>query len=436
MGRAPSAIVACLAAGSLAASVGVGASAAAAPRSPASRAVGVAHVPSWAVRVDQAGRGAGSAVHPLRIGVMGEDERGPILALDAPAGYSPAQIAHVLGLTGDGTGQTIAIVVAYHDPKIEADVNAFSQQFGLPKTCDSVPPGTPCFDFTQLAQSKPKTDEGWALEASLNVEWAHAIAPKASIVLSEAKNSSIKKLFAALDKAAGRPGVVVISNSWYTNEFGNEDSWDPHCALKNAVCVFATGDGGNPGSYPAFGPNVIAAGGTTLDLDSQGNVLSETAWSCSNHGDCNKYGGTGGGLSKFEPRPSYQVGVNPNSKRGTPDVSFDSDPLTGVAVYDSFGYKGRSGWFVVGGTSVAPPAWAAIVAVADQLRSAVGKPPLSGKHLLAQSDLYAITSGLFDVTQGKNGNCGSECTAKAGYDFVTGLGSPRPGIDTALKNAA
>jgi hypothetical protein len=120
-------------------------------------------------------------------------------------------------------------------------------------------------------------------------------------------------------------------------------------------------------------------------------------------------------------------------------VSFDGDPATGFAVYDSVAYAGQSGWFQMGGTSAGAPQWSGIVAVANQLRKAAGKTVLAAYTskgvFQAHTAIYSAVSGLFDVTSGTNGTCGG-CTARAGYDFVTGRGSPRPGIDIALKNAA
>lgn len=385
--------------------------------------------------VPQSHGGAAYAQHSLVLSSWGPDgSRRARFATEDPIGYSPAQIQHYLGLAGDGTGQTVAISVPYHDAQARSDVNTFSEQFDLPKTCGSASPEDPCFDFTQLVPSRPRQKDDWALVESVDIEWIHAIAPMAAIVVSEAKTSYLDSLDKAIDRAAAQPGVVVIANSWYGSEFGHERRFDGHCALKNAVCVFSSGSAGHPGGYPAFSQNVVAAGGTTLRLDGQGDVQSETAWSCSNKSDCKMHGGSGGGVSEYEPRPAYQKGDNPHGFRGIPDVSFDADPVTGLAVYDSAGYHGQKGWFQVGGTSVSAAAWAAILVVADQLRAGVGKGPLSGKSFLAQTDLYGIKSGLFDVTSGQNGSC-KICRAGPGYDFVTGLGSPRPGIDVALKNA-
>ena len=189
--------------------------------------------------------------------------------------------------------------------------------------------------------------------------------------------------------------------------------------------MVASGDYGHPGEYPAYSPRTLAVGGTTLDLASDGAISSEAAWP-----------GSGGGESYFEPKPAAQRGVAPGPRRGLPDVSFDADPNTGVAVYDSVPYQGQAGWFQVGGTSVGTPVWSAILSSADQLRAAAGKGPLTSAGDQAARAVYAATSALGDITTGPpNGGCPKDCTAGPGYDFVTGLGSPRAGIDAAVAAA-
>jgi subtilase family serine protease len=369
---------------------------------------------------------------PLLLKVRGHDKTGqPLATGTTPAGYSPAQVQAYLGLHGNGAGQQVTIVDAYDDPYITSDVNTFSSQFGLPLTCGSTGAGSNCFNFTV---SDPDgfagIDTGWGLETSLDVEMVHAIAPEASITLMEAYDDTVGSLFTAIDNAAAT-SPDAISNSWTfdSTEFTGETAYDSHCELTNSVCVFSSGDSGNPASYPATSPYVLAVGGTTLTLGSGGSVSSETAWDLS-----------GGGISYIEPKPSYQDAVNPSAYRATPDVSFDADPNTGVPVYDSEESSTDGHWFEVGGTSVGAPAWSAILAVADQLRAQAGKPPLTEADFGVQNAVYSVQygDGLYDITQGSNGIvslCGTQCEAGPGYDDVTGLGSPRPGIDTALAAA-
>jgi subtilase family serine protease len=379
--------------------------------------------------VDQGPTGPGLVRHPLFLKVFGRDSSGRLLVTNpSPRGYTPAQIQAYLGLAGDGSGQTIAIVDAFDDPNVVNDLNTFSSTFGLPLICGtSGADPLDCVNFTTATpQGLPRTDSGWSLEISLDVEWAHSVAPKAEILLVEAASNSYSNLMAAIDYAA-QHGAAVISNSWGSNEFGGETAYDYHCNLPAAVCTFSSGDSGNPGGYPGYSPYVVTVGGTTLTLTSSGAVVSEKAWN-----------GSGGGVSQYESKPAYQNGVNSYSNRGMPDVSYDADPNTGFAVYDTVRYLGQSGWFQVGGTSAGAPQWAAIIAVSDQLRAAGGQRRLTAAEFQTNTELYGLlgSSAIFDVTSGSNGNCGSICTAALGYDFVTGLGSPRTGIDTALAGTA
>jgi subtilase family serine protease len=346
----------------------------------------------------------------------------PQLTSTTPTGYDPATMRAYLGLHGDGTGQTVAVVDAYGDPNIVGDVNQFSAQFGLPQTCSG---GTAsgCFHLTVDAVDGAGTgtpDPDWGLEMSMDVEWIHAVAPQASIVLVESAEGDFSSLFQAVD-AAAQLKPDAISMSWgIGGEFLDETYYDHFCQLADSVCVVSTGDAGHPGSYPAYNPATVAVGGTTLNLTSDGTVTSETAWSDS-----------GGGQSYVEPTPAYQASVAPGG-RGIPDVSYDANPATGVAVYDSFAYQGQSGWFQVGGTSLGAPSWAAILAATDQLRDTAGEPRLTSAGDAAQQAIYASAGGLGQILTGSNGSCPTMCTAGPGYNFVTGLGSPRTGLDAAL----
>jgi subtilase family serine protease len=329
-----------------------------------------------------------------------------------------------LGLRGTGAGQSVAVVDAPGDPNIVEDVNQFSTQFGLPQVCSGATTSG-CFQLTVTAPGGTgAADPGWGLETAMDVEWIHAVAPQAAVVLVEAHDGSFASLFHAVDVAAQlRPDT--ISMSWgIPEEFTDETYYDRSCHLATSLCVVASGDRGYPGSYPAYNPAVLAVGGTTLGLAGDGTVTGETAWS-----------GSGGGRSYVEPTPPSQQGVVTGG-RGIPDVSFDADPSTGVAVYDSTPLYGQSGWFQVGGTSLGAPAWAAVIASADQLRTATGKAPLVSADDAAQRAIYAAASRLGDIVSGpSNGFCPSICSAGTGYDFVTGLGSPRAGLDATLAAA-
>ena len=368
--------------------------------------------------------------HPLAVQVLGYDASGsPMLTNNTtPSGYTPATITRYLGLTGNGSGQTIAIVDAYDHPNIASDLAVFDTKFGIP-----APPSFKKVTQTGATSGYPATNATWALEIALDVEWAHAIAPAAGILLVEAKSTSFADMDTAISYAAKQSAVTVISNSWGSPEFSGETTLDTYCKLTTKLCVFSTGDNGNPGSYPAYNPYVLSVGGTTLNLATDAttgavSVAGETAWS-----------GSGGGVSLYETKPSYQT-TNSYTKRGTSDVSYGADPATGFAVYDSVAYSNQTGWFQMGGTSAGAPQWSAIIAVANQLRKAAGKAVLSATSTastyMANSRIYALTSGVADIATGPtNGICGAICTPTTGYDFVTGRGSPRQGIDLALKAA-
>ncbi|MBI1916026.1 MAG: S53 family peptidase [Planctomycetes bacterium] len=390
------------------------------PGVPGSSAPGRADGPSATIppSTSQAGPAAVPEAAPA---VGGTAE--PLLHVKAqsstgPNGYSRDQIRHAYHLdqiSADGTGQTIAIVDAYNAPKILSDVRTFNTQFGLPQFNTNTP-GDPTLKVVNQTggSNLPRTDAGWALEISLDVEWAHAIAPKANILLVEARSNSFSNLFAAVDYAAAH--AQVVSMSWGGSEFSSESAYDYHFNKTGVTFTAASGDWGTGVIYPAASPNVVAVGGTTLPLDSSGNLLpgsSETAWS-----------GSGGGISAYESEPPYQSTFANTSKRGVPDVSYDADPATGFSVYDSTSYYGQSGWFVVGGTSAGAPQWAALVALANEGRST----PLSSNSLASSPVYSAAGSAVYasnyrDITAGSNGS-GPNTTATTGYDFVTGLGSP------------
>jgi subtilase family serine protease len=317
--------------------------------------------------------------------------------------YNPSQIQHAYGfdqLAADGTGQKIAIVDAYGNASIQNDLNTFCSQFGLSSTT------------VQILGNNTSTDTGWAMETALDVEWAHALAPKATIILSVAASSSISDLLNAVD-AAVNAGATVVSMSWGGGEWSSMSSYDNHFNRAGVTFTASSGDGGSGMEWPAASPYVLAVGGTTLLLDSSNNRSSETAWS-----------GSGGGTSSYYLEPSFQSGFQSSGLRGVPDVSYLADPNTGVLVFDSV----NGGWFVVGGTSAGAPQWAALLALGNQLRVSSGASTLTGSpstiYSLAKGSVaapYAINSTYFyDITQGNNGGY----TALPGYDYVTGLGSP------------
>jgi subtilase family serine protease len=306
-------------------------------------------------------------------------------------------------------GQTIGIVDAYNDPTIESDLGTYDTQYGLP-ACTTA---NGC--FTKVDQNGgtkyPRTNSGWALEISLDVETAHEICQTCRILLVEASSSSLSNLAAAVREAA-KLGATEISNSYGGSESSGETSYDSSYTHPGIAVTASSGDTGNAVEYPAASPDVVAVGGTTLNLKSDNTYSSESAWSSG-----------GSGCSAYETANSWQTAVSDwsqtgcGTKRGIADVSADADPNTGAAVYDSTKYQGQSGWFQVGGTSLASPLIASVFALAGGISSSAN----------AQQVLYTglPSSNLHDVTTGSNGSCGTiMCNATIGYDGPTGLGTP------------
>ncbi|MDA8043803.1 MAG: Ig-like domain-containing protein [Actinomycetota bacterium] len=313
----------------------------------------------------------------------------------SPTGLSPSQLEAAYGIPGAataGSGETIALVDAYDDPTIANDLATFDSQYGLPQASFS--------KVNQTGGTKmPSANSGWALEISLDVEWAHAIAPAAKILLVEATTSSFTNLLAAEDYASGH--AQYVSNSWGGSEFSGESTYDSHFSATGVSYFVSAGDSGIPAEYPSASPKVISVGGTSLAFNSDGTI-TETGWSSS-----------GGGCSAYEQATSSQISyLNQNAHtgscsgmRGTPDVASDADPNSGLSVYDSTVYSGQSGWFTVGGTSAAAPVWAA--------RSAGTASPVTASTVYGGS-----TIPFYDVTVGNNGD-----PAGPGYDLVTGMGT-------------
>ena len=200
-------------------------------------------------------------------------------------------------------------------------------------------------------------------------------------------------------------------------EFSGENTFDSSFLTPaghgGVTFLASTGDSGAPGEYPAFSPNVLAVGGTSLNLNSAGNYASETGW-----GSGAGQPGSGGGQSVLESEPAYQLSVQHSGKRQIPDVAFDAYPNTGVPIYDTHGISGQTGWFQVGGTSLSAPSWAALLAIANQGRALAHKGTLLNQQ--AMTALYTLPQSDFhDITMGNNG-----FPAKPGYDLVTGRGTP------------
>jgi hypothetical protein len=368
---------------------------------------------------------------------------------------TPAQVRTAYGinlLTNMGAGTTIGIVDVNDDPNIVGDVAAFSTEFGLPQM-DGVG-GDPT--FTKVEQpgttASPKNGSGsdTSTETALDVEWAHAMAPLANIILEEVSSFDYSDgngggLLPGVQALAGTPGVTAISVSYGGGEFSTETSFEsffttPFGSNPNPVAIaFSTGDEGAP-EFPATSPSVLAVGGTGLYLASaRGRYGFETAW-----GNLSGSQAGGGGVSTQFTTPTFQSSNGVNfGNRSVPDVSAVADQLTTVSVYNSWDEAINRGspWFGVAGTSVATPVVSGIVDLSQELRIDAGLTPLSSPQINAR--LYATYNSpnyltyFHDITVGNNtqpfipasggipavpGTPGFAATT--GYDLATGIGSP------------
>lgn len=323
------------------------------------------------------------------------------------AGFTPQQIQAAYQMPPDGGSQAIVIVDAYDDPTALSDFNTFASQFGLPTetSTDATASTNKVFQVVYASGTQPPQDSGWDGEISLDIEWAHAMAPKAKIYLVEGASSSTQDLFDAVLVGNALPNVREMSMSWgMPGEFSGELAYDSYFTTQNLCYFSSAGDIGGLQSYPAESPNVVGVGGTSLVLDSSNNVVSETAWD-----------GSGGGPSLYESIPSYQSVISSivGSARGCPDEAALADPNTGAAVYSS----ADGGWTVFGGTSLACP----IVAGITNTRGNFSKSGTEELTRIYKNYVGANYSTLYrDITSGTAGTF----HAATGWDFITGVGVP------------
>ena len=341
------------------------------------------------------------------------DARGRVIASPTVSGYGPTQFHTGYNLPTTVSGaHTIAIVDAYANPNVLANLNTYNAQFGLPnfpKCAKKKGITTSCLDVrNQFGQKSPLPagNTGWGLEIALDVQVAHAICQNCKIALYEANSNSFADLATAVNTAANRK-ADAISNSYgsYLFDCGTQSAYNHQ---KIAVTVSA-GDSGFGVACPANQNTVVSVGGTNLQLNGDNTYKSETVWN-----------GTGSGCSGVISAQSWQTSasnwaaIGCGTKRGMTDVSADADPNTGAAVYDTYGY---GGWLVVGGTSLSSPLIAGVYALAGNVTT---------WNYPAQS-VYLAPGSLHDVTSGSNGSCPShplQCSAGSGYDLPTGIGTP------------
>lgn len=306
--------------------------------------------------------------------------------------------------------QTIAIIDAYHYPTVENDLIAYSNQFGIPQCTKA----NGCLQVLNQngGTSLPVTvDAGWALEAALDVQAAHAICQTCKIILFEANSPTYGNLTTAVNTAASM-GVTAISNSYGSNEFNGQTFYDTYYNHPGIAVTVSSGDSGFAAGaqYPASSPNVVAVGGTSLQVFSDNTYSQETVWL-----------GAGSGCSTYEAALPLQTSLSNwgsvgCARRAVADVAAVADPNTGAAVYTTTPYSGQTGWFQVGGTSLSSPIIAGVYALTGSIPNVQANTiPYNNYSLLV----------FHDVISGTNGNCATLlCKGAVGFDGPTGLGSP------------
>jgi len=385
--------------------------------------VGMAHRNIPVCSAPVSGDAACDAIRHDRLSAAGR-----VIPNASPSGYSPADLQSAYNLpsatsaTGKtaGVGQVVAIVDAYDDPSALSDVNTYRSQFSIEplSTCTSASPAvstiTPCFSKVNQSGGTryPKSNGGWAQEISLDLDMVSAACPNCSILLVEATSSTFTNLGAAVNQAA-QLGATEISNSYGGGESSSDASYDATYFNHPKVAItVSSGDSGYGVQYPAASQYVTAVGGTTLARPTPSNpAWGETVWS-----------GAGSGCSRYDAQPSWQSSIanitGVCGKRAVADVAAVADPNTGVAVYDSYTYRGVGGWLVFGGTSVGSPLIAGVYALA-------GNADTFNYGSYPYSYTKTNTTALNDVTGGSNGSCGNVlCNATSGWDGPTGLGTP------------
>lgn len=305
--------------------------------------------------------------------------------------------------------QTIAIVDAYYTPTIENDLNVYSNYFQIPP-CTKENGCLTIVNQNGGSNLPSVVNSGWSLEASLDVQVAHAMCQTCKLLVLEANSSSLSNLATAVETAANA-GVSAISNSYGALEWSGEKNYDMYYNHPGIAITAASGDNGYNAEWPASSQYVVGVGGTTLQLFTDFSYASESAWS-----------GTGSGCSSYETANLWQINLSNWSqtfcgiRRAVSDISADADPNTGAAVYDTTAYNGQTGWWQVGGTSLSTPI------IASTFTLAGGVPT----NVQAGSILYYNSENQFhDITSGSNGTCGTiMCNSSLGYDGPTGLGTP------------
>ncbi|GIF23006.1 hypothetical protein BJ973_000636 [Actinoplanes tereljensis] len=331
---------------------------------------------------------------------------GPVGTLAAPAGLAPADLVSAYNISAGGTGRTVAIVDAFTNPNLEADLAVYRSTYGLP-ACTVASGCLRIVNQDGATSPLPAPDPGWALEQSLDVDMVSAVCPACKILLVQATSNGFDDLGAAVDTAVAL-GADTVSNSYGTGvEFPGQTEFESHYIHPGHPIVVSAGDIGYSVSFPAASGHVTSVGGTTLTKNAAG-TWSESVWSL-----------TGSGCSAYMPKPSWQT--DPNCPmRMLNDVAAVADPATGVAVYNSYPV---AAWQIVGGTSASAPIIAALYAMTGaSSRINDGSVPWLRHSATAFRD---VTTGS-NVPGPNSATCGGDylCTGTTGYDGPTGWGTP------------
>jgi subtilase family serine protease len=354
----------------------------------------------------------------------------------APSGFAPTQIRNTYGFNAmgsdakgnpiDGRGQIIGIVLWDSDASLQTDMSTFLSTYsylepmnGLtsktPCTVSKTIHTTPCFEVAYATGTKPpamnKSAQG---EASLDVQWAHVTAEGADILFVESAGDTGAQLLVGVDKAVSL-GATVVSMSW--DQTGIDAADNTHFDVSTAGFVSGSGDFGCPDSsgqvYPSGSADVLSVGGTALTIN--GTKSTQTTW-----------GSSGGYANSQESRPGYQLNWSSDPDRTDNDVAYNAIDYPIVL---------GGAWFTENGVSAGIPQWAGLVADADQARAALGKSVLAASGLNAGVYLAASDAGKLgpdkidkafftDITTGSAGSSAT-CKASKGWDWPTGLGTPK-----------
>jgi kumamolisin len=379
--------------------------------------------------------GLDNVAHYHRLGKLAMKKEKPVDQYHGPGGgytpdamHSAYNVKPLLSAGVNGSGQTIALFEL--DGYNPADIQAYFNYYHL---------GSPKY-FDVLVGPATNTPGSSAAEVELDIEQVAAIAPGAQqkVYIGMNRISDVNDIY---NRIVNDNSAKIVSISWglCENSIGNAELQTLNNIFKQGVAqgqaFFAAS--GDSGAYdcgtpalavdsPADDPNVVAVGGTTLQIGSDGSYLNEKAWSCASCTQRSQQGaGSGGGVSNYFARSPYQSGPGLNdAQRMVPDVSADADPATGYSVYCSIAAAGcpSSGWVSVGGTSAATPLWAALAALMNQYLTNAHRPTL-GSASAALYRLYNTAQSYtpyHDVTTGKN----LYYEATTGYDLATGIGTP------------